>query len=201
MTSIEQLPATQQRSLAIAILLGLIAAAYFVFVMPLLVLEESYDEQINHLSQQLDSARQVLGEGMMAKENLRQVAVAEKRNGYYLENDKPTLAAAELQRRVKQIAEQYGGGIVSSQILGEQEEDGLHRVVLRVNLRMALPAFERILYTLETQPPVLILDNVTIVARPSGSTARWRGSTNAQELDVSMDVMGYRKVVSNNEKG
>lgn len=197
--SLEQMPAARQRALAAVILLGVIASAYFLFVMPLLVLADSYDERINSLRRHLESTREVLGEGAMARENLRQVAMAEKRNGYYLENDKPTLAAAELQRRVKQIVEQYGGGIVSSQILGEQEQDGLHRVVLRVNLRMDLPAFERILYSLETQPPVLVLDNVTIVARPSGSTARWRGSANLQELDASLDVMGYRKVVTDSE--
>lgn len=198
--SLEQMPVARQRALAAVILLGVIATAYFLFVMPLLVLADSYDERINSLRRHLESTREVLGEGAMARENLRQVAMAEKRNGYYLENDKPTLAGAELQRRVKQIVEQYGGGIVSSQILGEQEQDGLHRVVLRVNLRMDLPAFERILYSLETQSPVLVLDNVTIVARPSGSTARWRGSANLQELDASLDVMGYRKVVTDSER-
>lgn len=187
----------QRRLLAAGILAGLLACAYFAFVMPFLVLADSYDERISRLSQRLTNARQSLGEGITAKERLRQVAMAEKRNGYYLESDRPTLAAAELQRRVKHIVEQYGGGIVSSQILGEREDGGLQRVVLRVNMRMDLQAFEKILYALETQPPVLVLDNVTIVARPSGSTAKWRGSGEQQELDASLDVMAYRKIANN----
>ena len=199
MMELEHTPTRQRRVLAVAILILMIGMAYFVFVMPLLVLAERYDEQINSLSLRLASSRQLLGEGLTAKEQLRQLATAEKRGGYYLENDKPTLAAAELQRRVKQTIEQHGGSIISSQILGEQEEGGLQRVVLRVNMRMGLPAFEKILHSLETQPPVLVLDNVSIVARPSGSTARWRGSAEMQELDASLDVMGYRKVVSDSD--
>jgi general secretion pathway protein M len=196
---VEQLPPRQRRLLALAILAGLIIAAYVVFILPLFVMAESYDERIARLSDRLASSRQILGEGVTARERLRQVVLAEKRGGYYLDSDRPTLAAAELQRRVKQTVEQHGGSIVSSQVLGEQEEGGLHRVVLRVNMRMDLPSFERILYSLETQPPVLVLDNITMVARPSGSTARWRGSSEQQELDASLDVMGYRRVLKDSE--
>ncbi len=128
------------------------------------------------------------------------MALTEKRYGYYLENNRPTLAAAELQRRVKQSVEKHGGSIVSSQILGEQEENGLglHRVVLRVNLRMDLPTLQKILYELETKPPVLVLQNISLNARPSGSTARLNGRIEQQVLDASLDVMGFRKQVSEN---
>ena len=196
---LEHLPQGKRRLLALSVLAALIALAYFIFVMPLVVLADSYDERIDRLGTQLASSRQILGDGVTAREQLRQVALAEKRSGYYLESDRPTLAAAELQRRVKQIVERHGGNIVSSQVLGERTEDGLQRVVLRVNMRMELPVLERILHDLETQPPVLVLDNVTIVSRPSGSTAKWRGSGEQQELDASLDVMGYRKVSGNNE--
>ena len=198
---VEQISPQQRRLLALAVLVMALFIAYAVFAMPLLVLAESYDERIDRLSQRLASARMVVDQGGNAREQLRQVTMVEKRNGFYLQSDRPTLAAAELQRRVKQIIEQHGGNIVSSQILGEQEDGPLQRVVLRVNMRMDLPAFERILHSLETQPPVLVLDNVTIVARPSGSTAKWRGSAASQELDASLDVMGYRKSFQQGEAG
>lgn len=198
---VEQISPQQRRILALAVLVMALFIAYAVFAMPLLVLAESYDERIDRLSQRLASARMVVDQGGNAREQLRQVTMVEARNGFYLQSDRPTLAAAELQRRVKQIIEQHGGNIVSSQILGEQEDGPLQRVVLRVNMRMDLPAFERILHSLETQPPVLVLDNVTIVARPSGSTAKWRGSAASQELDASLDVMGYRKSFQQGEAG
>ena len=197
--TLEQLPRRSQRILALVILIGLLGLTYLVFVMPLVIMAQGYDEEIDRLDHHLASFRQVIAEGETAKQRLRQVSLAEKRNGYYLESDRPALAAAELQRRLKQIVEKHGGSIISSQVLGEREGEELHRVMLRVNMRMGLPAFERILYALETQPPVLLLDNITIVARPTGSTAKWKGSSEQQELDASIDVMGYRNVGSNNE--
>lgn len=189
----ERLPLGLRRLLALSILLVLVGCVFLILLMPLHGLSESYDKKLLQLSQRTESARTILSEGKGASEQLSRLVVAEKRYGYYLENDKPTLAAAELQRRVKQTVEQLGGNIVSSQILGEQEDNNLHKVVLRVNLRMDLPTLQKILHTLETSPPVLVLNNVTIAARPSGSTARWRGSVEQQVLDVSLDVMGYRK--------
>ena len=195
---LEQLAPKQRRGLALAILIVIMAIGYALLVMPLRGVSASYDQQFQQLNQRLAGMQNLLDEGKSAKAQLQRLAVAEKRHGYYLENNRPTLAAAELQRRVKQTVENQGGSIVSSQILGEQEEGGLHRVVLRVNLRMDLPTFERILYDLESKAPVLELNNISISARPSGSTAKWRGSAGQQVLDVSLDVMGFRKPVSEN---
>lgn len=195
---LEQLAPKQRRGLALAILIVIMAIGYALLVMPLRGVSASYDQQFQQLNQRLTGMQNLLDEGQSARAQLQRLAVAEKRHGYYLENNRPTLAAAELQRRVKQTVENQGGSIVSSQILGEQEESGLHRVVLRVNLRMDLPTFEKILYDLESKAPVLVLNNISISARPSGSTARWRGSVDQQVLDVSLDVMGFRKPVSEN---
>lgn len=191
---LEQLSMRQQRILASAILMVVIVIAYTVLVVPLWGVRTSYENKLQHLAQRMENTRAILSEGKRANEQLRQLALAEKRYGYYLENNKPTLAAAELQRRVKQTVEQLGGSIVSSLVLGEQEDRGLQNVVLRVNLRLDLPTLQKILHALETRPPVLVLNNVTITAHPSGSSARWRGSTAQQMLDVSMDVVGYTKV-------
>lgn len=195
---LEKLSPQRQRILALVILALMIAAGYIVFVMPLRGLTASYDEQLQQLNERLAKAREILDEGSGAMAQLKRLELEEKRYGYYLENSRPTLAAAELQRRVKQTVEQHGGTIVSSQILGEQEANGLHRVALRVNLRVDLPTLQKILYELETKPPVLVLDNVALTARPTGSTARLRGSVEQQVLDTSLDIMGYQKQVSEN---
>ncbi len=197
---LEQLPRKQRRILALTILALMIAAVYIVLALPLLGIAESYDQKLQKISKSLATSQVVIDEGHSAKEQLQRLALTEKRYGYYLENNRPTLAAAELQRRVKQSVEKHGGSIVSSQILGEQEENGLglHRVVLRVNLRMDLPTLQKILYELETKPPVLVLQNISLNARPSGSTARLNGRIEQQVLDASLDVMGFRKQVSEN---
>ncbi len=197
---LEQLAPKQRRVLALAILIIIMGTGYALLVIPLRAVSASYDQQLQQLTQRLAGMHNLLNEGRSARAQLQRLAVAEKRHGYYLESNRPTLAAAELQRRVKQTVENEGGSIVSSQILGEQEGSGLHRVVLRINLRMDLPTFEKILYELESKAPVLVLNNISISARPSGSTARRRGGVEQQVLDVSLDVMGFRKPVSENDE-
>jgi hypothetical protein len=190
---IEQYSLRVQRITALALLGLALAAGIGLLAGPYLVVAGSYEHRLGQLTEKLQRYRVIVQQGDGAGEQQRVLTRLERSHGYYLSGDKPTLAAAELQRRVKQVIEQQGGTVVSSQVLGEKDEGGLRQLALRVTMRTGIETFARVLHTLEAQPPVLVLENVHIGARPGGATARWRGSANLQEIDVRFDVLGFRR--------
>ncbi len=194
---VEQLSPRGQRLTALALLVLVLAAAVGLVAGPYLAVAAAYDHRVGRLTEKLQQYRAMVQQGEGAREQQRVLARLERSHGYYLSGDKPTLAAAELQRRVKQVIEQQGGTVVSSQVLGEKDEEGLRQIALRVTMRTGIETFARVLHTLEAQPPVLVFENMHIGARPGGATARWRGSGNLQEIDVRFDVLGFRRGAEN----
>lgn len=189
----EQLSPRTQRLLAVALLLAGLALGVGVVAGPYLAVAGGYDSRIERLAEKLQRYRSIVQQGVGAREQHRVLARMERTYGYYLSGDRHALAAAELQRRVKQVIEQHGGTVVSSQVLGEKNADGLQQIALRVTMRSGIETFGKVLHMLEAQPPVLVFENIHIGARPGGTAARWRGSANLQELDVRFDVLGFRR--------
>ncbi len=188
----EKFTAKQQRLLALAFLLAVVSIAISVVVVPYYLLLSGYDEKLSQLDTRMVAYRAIMRDGEVAREQQRQLDRIESANGYFLASGKPALASAELQRRVKQVIEQSGGSVVSSQMLGERSDHAIGQVVLRVQMRSGVEQLGKVFHSLEGQPPVVMLDNVLIGARPGGAVGQ-RGKLAEPQLDVRFDVAGFLK--------
>lgn len=188
----EHLPPLQRKVVAVAMLVAFIALLVVVIALPYGAVVNNYDDRLQRLGAKLELQRAIVNDGEKARTQQRILARAETANGFFLTSDKPALASAELQKRVKQVIEQSGGTVVSSQMLGEKGENSLEQVVLRVQLRCSVEELQKVLYSLETQTPILLLDNIQLAARPAGGITTGRGVTSLQQLDVRFDVTGFR---------
>ncbi|HEY0721276.1 MAG TPA: type II secretion system protein GspM [Gammaproteobacteria bacterium] len=189
----EKLSAKQQRLLALALLLTAVSIVVGAVVVPYFMVLNGYDEGLRHLDERMVTYRAIVRDGEVAREQQRQLDRIELANGYFLASGKQALASAELQRRVKLVIEQSGGSVVSSQMLGERNDHDLDQVVLRVQMRSGVEQLGKVLHSLEGQPPVVMLDNVLIGARPAGGFAAQRGKETEAQLDVRFDVAGFLK--------
>lgn len=188
----EHLPAGQRKVVAVAILLALIASVVALIALPYGVAVKTYDDRLQRLAAKLEVQRAIVKDGEKARGQQRILERIEAANGFFLTSDKPALASAELQKRVKQVIEQNGGTVVSSQMLGEKGEQGAEQVVLRVQLRCNVEELQKVLYSLEAQAPILLLDTIMVGARPMGGITSARGAASLQQLDVRFDVTGFR---------
>lgn len=189
----ENLSATQRRWLALLLLLMVVAIAISALIVPYYLVLAGYDEKLQRLEERLVTYRAIVHDGEVALTQQRQLDRIESANGYFLTSLKPALATAELQRRVKQVIEQSGAAVVSSQMLGERNDHDLNQVVLRVQMRTGVEELSKIFHSLEGQPPVLMLDNVLIGARPMAGTPAQRSIAGGPQLDVRFDVIGFLK--------
>lgn len=111
----------------------------------------------------------------------------------YLPQSAPALAAADLQQRVKGVVEAAGGTLQSTQALPPTEEGHAVKVTVSVAMNGNSDSLQKILYDLESQTPLLFLDNLQVSAResrprlPGGRTANY---TRIQ-LSIQFEVSGY----------
>ncbi len=112
---------------------------------------------------------------------------------YFLPAAPPALAAAELQQRVKGLVEGSGGNLLSVQALPAVEEGGVLRVAVNVTVQGDVGMLQKTLYGLESQAPLLFVDNLEVSARqfrprlPDGKIAPYtRVQVNGQ-----FEVAGY----------
>lgn len=106
----------------------------------------------------------------------------------FMQSSTESLAAAELQSRIKSVVEGAHGELRSTQILPGREEGGFRRVAIRGQIVADIAALQRILYQLESSAPFVFLDNVEIRAR---ATSRAKAQGENPALDVRFDLYGY----------
>lgn len=111
----------------------------------------------------------------------------------YLPQSAPALAAADLQQRVRAVVEAAGGTLQSIQSLPPVEEGNAVKVTVRASMTSQVDSLPRILHGLESQLPLLFVDNLQVAARPTRvrlPSGRFADYTQTQ-LHVQFEVAGY----------
>ena len=98
-----------------------------------------------------------------------------------------SLAAAELQERVKAVVEQTGSRLTSTRVLTPAEEGSFYRVAVNVRMRVTVEALQEVLHGLEGALPYMTVDNVTVLARRARRNRRNKAA-GPQTLDVRFDL-------------
>jgi general secretion pathway protein M len=172
------------KALALAVLLSLLAIAYFGVVQP--VIESRIDQQAEIARLENSLARY---QTIAAQRALREAELAElKRRAAeadgLLRGANETLMAAAIQNRIKALVDAAHGELKSMQIMPPQADGPLRRITVRGQIGMTIEAAQRVFYDLEDGEPALFLDNLGIRSREE--TRRHDGM-----LEVNLDVYGY----------
>ena len=180
--------------LAALLLLSLVGGGLYLLADRVFVAQYRYYQA--HLEQQQGRLAQL--ERMAAsREPIQQLIASIQQDrdavAQYLPQSAPSLAAAELQQRVKAVVEAVGGTLRSTQALPPTEEGGAVKVTVSAAMTGDTESLRKILYELESQTPLLFVDNLDVTARenrprlPSGQLA----SYTRVQLNVQFEVSGY----------
>ncbi len=176
------------RVLALALLGGFVLFGLFGVILPLLDAyyqarnsAEQNEAAIEHIRQGARSLAELQAELARLKEQ-QASAIG------LMQSANASLAAADLQNRIKLSVEAAHGELRSTQILPARDEGGFRRISIRGQIAVNTAALQRVFYELESSSPFLFLDNVEIHARP----ARRAGSAEDDPvLEVRFDLYGY----------
>jgi general secretion pathway protein M len=109
----------------------------------------------------------------------------------FIEGANESIAAAQLQSRIKTAVEAVKGEMRSTQILPARDDGKYRRIAVRGQMLLTTAGLQRVLHDLESASPYLFLDNVDIKVRPQQRNR----DTAVQEptLEVRFDVAGFMR--------
>ena len=102
-----------------------------------------------------------------------------------------TLAAANLQERVKSMVEKAGGSLTSTQVLEPEPLGDFERVSVNVRMTGSTPALQKSLYALESTNPLLVIDDLLVVSRRAARRRKAKAVVQQERLDVRYRVFGF----------
>ena len=160
-----------------------------VLVAPFVLLHRHYDVAIESMQDRIERYRRVAAQAPELKKALDAVSAKEGRR-FLLKNTAPNLAGAELQDMVKAAVESNQGRITVIQNTAPKEDGRFRQIGVNLQLFATTPNLQKILYSLETQQPYLLIDNLTI--RPLNAFRGFKPTPGSEpEVSVMLDVVGF----------
>jgi len=149
-----------------------------------------YDDKTREFTATLERYQQVNARKEGLEAELQAARQRLSRSSYYLDATTPALAAAELQKQVKQVIEAQGAKLVSTQNLDSVAVETPARIVIRVRMNGEVEALSKVLHELEGGRPLLFVENMTVRSLRQ-VRGRGRERTAAFTLDINFDLVGY----------
>ena len=190
MTSIEEMDSSQQRRLAVGLLV--IAAMFLlcITVLPAVLANRALDNEIGTLHERLQRLQMIASQDEELRSRYAMLRQNQATRGYFLQGDSEAVASADLQRILKNITAAHGAQLMSTQILPAAKEDSLTRVSLRLRIRGPVEGLVESLYDLESNSALLFLDNISV--RTSVSVRqRLRVANNNVPFEANFDLTAY----------
>lgn len=189
----QQLNKQQQRWLAVGLLCSVIFILGALIFMPWYNAVNNIRDDIEDLTFRIKRYERVIAS---RDEVLREVEKGRKEInalGYFYTQETTSLAAAELQKRIKDIVQRAGGEITSTQVLPHKEEEDLLRVAVKVKLSGDMEMLRSLLYDIDIEKPLISIDNLSITPKAKRRMRGARKAVESGEVIVSLDVSGYMR--------
>lgn len=177
----------QGRALALLILLVALTIVYLVVAAPLLDLYHGRAASIASHRALLVKLGAIAAELPVLRTHVADLRVAADSHNLTLEGASDAIASATLQGHIEQFAAASGVTVGSTEILPIDTEGEYHRVGLRMLISGSYESMMKLLATIETATPPLVLDGLQI-----HSLMRRAGTSKALGLDASLEVSGFR---------
>jgi hypothetical protein len=182
------------RALAFTLLIALIGGLYYGIVSPLLDNYAGTKASIEQLQDTLTRYQRAARALAPRQAELAALKQRQSAQDGFLQGSNDTLVAAQIQNRIKALADANRGELRSTQVLPAQDEGKLRRITVRGQMSTTLPAALRVFYGLEAAYPLLFIDNVDLRARPTELRDRnSSNATNSETIDLQFDVYGYTR--------
>jgi len=179
----------QSRGLAVALLAAAVVVVLAILLVPAVLLHRHYDQVIDEATDRLTRYRRVAAQAPELAKARDQVR---ERNGqrFYLKNTAVNLASAELSEIVKAAIEGNGGRITTSQNVPPKDDDRFKQLGATVQFFATTASLQRILTTLETQQPYIVVANLTV--RPVNAFRGFKPAPGQEpEVIVQLDAVAW----------
>jgi general secretion pathway protein M len=184
-----QLSGWMGRSVAVAILIGIGAAAWFMLAEPLIASFFEHRESIARSQEMLVKYKALVSTSKEIDLGLRKLHTAQQNEDRLLKGASTQLVGAMLQNRLKEIIDVNKGSLTSIQVLPVRDEEGFKRIPLAVTLTASVESLQKIVYMIEDESPYLFIENLELQSnRGMMEVSEEQGSP---DLQIHFEVFGY----------
>lgn len=183
----------QQRWLAVGLLFGILLCIGLLVIVPWLnslnEISEKIDEQVFRITRYqrvIASRDEVIADVEQGRKEIKAL-------GYFNTQKSSSMATASLQNRLKAMAVDAGGELSSSQVLANKEFDGLVRIAVKVKLTGDMEMLRSLLYEVEVEKPLMIIENITVVPAPKKRNRKTRKTEVTGNVVVTLEVSSYMR--------
>jgi len=190
MTPIGNMDASQQRQLAVGLLVIAAILLLCVTILPVTLANRALNGEIETLHGRLQRLETIASQDEELRARYAKLRQNQATRGYFLQGDSEAVASADLQRILKNITTAHDTQLMSTQILPAVNEDSLTRVSLRVRIRGPMEGLIESLYELESSLALLFLDNISVRTAVS-VRQRLRVENNNLPFEANFDLTAY----------
>lgn len=174
-----------RRAGALSLLIAVVMTIYSICIDPFVSAYTGNLATATQLQAALERYRQAAARLPAMTQTLQNLRADQAAQQGYLNGTNEAVAAATLQDRLKGLVTREGGQLQSTQAMPQTQVPGNpQRVGIRAHMIARLDELQAVLYRLESEMPVLFVENLSI--RVVTATAADEGL-----LDVNLDVIGY----------
>lgn len=178
----------QHATAAAALTLTVLTGLWLLLALPTSLVRHANAERIDLLERQLISYR-AAEQSILTIENEIAALEAESRNAdLFLPGSTPALAAAELQRTLKNIIESHDGHVVSSQPVIQDTGSAFPGITIKISMRGDIETLQNVLYDAAVAKPRLTIDNLIVQRQHVANRGQQQ---TAPRLDARFDVIAY----------
>lgn len=178
-----------RRLAAVALLIVVIGLIHGVAIQPIVEEFSSYADSIATAEETLPRFERVAATLPRVKARYAELREQFAAAGGFLSGTNESLAGAALQTRIKQLVEESGAELRSTQILPGREESRFRRITVRVNMTGGTEALRKLWHAMESNPQFLFIDNFDVRGR---AVRRQRNQPEEiVALDVRFDAVGF----------
>lgn len=189
-------PAAEQGNRRTAILLFVVVVilVYLLCFHWFFLRHREYSEDIAGLSEQLGRYERVAGQRDQYEALLRELENRRSDASLFLEGDDFNEAAAGMSERLSQMINTQAEDnckIVSRQPVRPRVEERFQKVTVNARLQCGIEDLKKILYSLETGVPMVLVEDITVIKPRARRTSRNTPAVQATNLDIRFNMSGY----------
>jgi general secretion pathway protein M len=153
-----------------------------------------YSNEISELSGQLGRFQRVAAQKTQYESSLLDLENRKSDESLFLEGGDFNEAAAEMSERLGQMISTQAEDtcqIVSRQPVRPRVQERFQRVTVNVRMRCGIEDLKKVLYSLETNVPMVIADEVTVIKPRARRRSNKKAEPVQTTLDIRFNMSGY----------
>ena len=153
-----------------------------------------YNEEISALSEQLTRFQRVAAQRSVVEGQLQQLQGRRSESNLFLEEGDFNEAAASMSERLNQMVNtqaEESCQIVSRQPVKAREVERFEKVTVNVRMRCNVEDLMKVVYSLETGVPMIVVDELTVIKPRARRRSRNKEPVSNVTLDIRFNMSGY----------